>query len=45
MIKNEIVLKIELPYDLVVPLLSIYPYNTLFRKDILGPVFTAEQSR
>lgn len=41
MIKNEIVLKVELPYDLVVPLLSIYPYNTLFWKDTCSPGFTA----
>ena len=36
-------LKIELPYDLAIPLLSIFPkkIKTLLRKDICTPVFIA----
>ena len=39
--KNEIVLKIELPCDPAVPVLSTYPYNTLFRKDTCTLVLIA----
>ena len=33
----------ELPYDLVIPLLGIYPkkQKTLFQKNICTPMFTA----
>lgn len=41
MMKSEIVLKIELSCDLAVPVLSIYPYNTLFQKDACTPVLIA----
>ena len=34
-------LKIELPYDPAIPLLSIYPKNTIIRKDTCTPMFTA----
>ena len=34
-------LKIELPYDPAIPLLSIYPEKTIIQKDICTPVFTA----
>ena len=34
-------LKIELPYDLAIPLLSIYPEKTLIQKDTCAPVFIA----
>ena len=34
-------LKIELPYDLAIPLLGIYPEKTIFQKDTCTPVFTA----
>ena len=34
-------LKIELPYDPTIPLLSIYPEKTIIQKDICIPVFTA----
>ena len=34
-------LKIELPYDLVIPLLGIYPEKTLLWKDTCTPMFSA----
>ena len=34
-------LNIELPYDLVIPLLGIYPENTIIRKDTCIPDFIA----
>ena len=34
-------LKIELPYDPAIPLLSIYPEKTVFQKDTCTPVFIA----
>ena len=36
-------LKLELPYDPVIPLLGIYPKKTktLIKKDICTPMFTA----
>ena len=34
-------LKIELPYDPVIPLLGIYPVKTLFWKGTCTPMFTA----
>ena len=34
-------LKIELPYDLAIPLLGIYPKKTLVRKDTCTPTFIA----
>ena len=34
-------LKIELPYDPAIPLLSIYPDKTIIRKDTCTPVFIA----
>ena len=34
-------LKIELPYDPAIPLLGIYPENTIIRKDTCTPVFLA----
>ena len=34
-------LKIELPYDLAVPLLGIYPDKTIVQKDTYTPTFTA----
>ena len=34
-------LKVELPYDLAIPLQGIYPEKTIIRKDICTPVFTA----
>ena len=34
-------LKIELPYDLAIPLLSIYPEKTIIQKDSCTPMFTA----
>ena len=34
-------LKIELPYDLGIPLLGIYPEKTLIRKDTRTTMFTA----
>ena len=34
-------LKIELPYDLAIPLLCIYPDKILIRKDTCIPVFIA----
>ena len=34
-------LKIELPYDPVIPLLGIYPDKTLIQKDTCTPMFTA----
>ena len=38
-------LKIELPYDPVIPLLSIYPekMKTLFHKDVCTQMFTASK--
>ena len=32
-------LKIELPYDPTIPLLGIYPDNTIIRKDRCTPMF------
>ena len=32
-------LKIELPYDLTIPLLGIFPEKTIIQKDICTPVF------
>ena len=34
-------LKIELPFDLAIPLLGIYPEKTMTRKDTCTPVFIA----
>ena len=34
-------LKIELPYDLAIPLLSICPEKTIIQKDSCTPMFTA----
>ena len=34
-------LKIELPYDLAIPLLGIYPDKTIKQKDTCTPVFIA----
>ena len=34
-------LKIELPYDLAIPLLGIYPEETKIEKDTCSPLFTA----
>ena len=34
-------LKIELPYDLAIPLLGIYPEKTIILNDTGTPVFTA----
>ena len=34
-------LKIELPYDPAIPLLSIYPEKTIIRKDTCNPMFIA----
>ena len=34
-------LKIELPYDSAIPLLGIYPEETIIQKDTCTPVFTA----
>ena len=34
-------LKIELPYDPAIPLLGIYPENTIMQKDTCTTVFTA----
>ena len=34
-------LKIELPYDSAIPLLSIYLQKTIIRKDTCTPTFTA----
>ena len=34
-------LKIELPYDPAIPLLSTYPEKTIIRKDTCTPKFTA----
>ena len=34
-------LKLELPYDPAIPLLSIYPEKTIIQKDACTPVFTA----
>ena len=36
-------LKIELPYDSVIPLLGIYPEKTIIQKDMCTPVYTAAQ--
>ena len=37
-------LKIELPYDLAIPLLDTYPEKTIIQKDTCAPVFTASFS-
>ena len=34
-------LKIELPYDLAIPLLGIYPVKTIIQKDMCTPTFIA----
>ena len=34
-------LKIELPYDLAIPLLGIYPDKTIIQKDTCTPIFIA----
>uniref|UniRef100_A0A8D0SX81 Uncharacterized protein n=1 Tax=Sus scrofa TaxID=9823 RepID=A0A8D0SX81_PIG len=34
-------LKIELPYDMEIPLLGIYPEKTIIRKDTFTPMSTA----
>ena len=34
-------LKIELPYDLAIPLLGIYPDKTIIQKDACTPMFIA----
>ena len=34
-------LKIELPYDLAIPLLSIYPEKTIIQRDTCAPMSTA----
>ena len=33
-------LKIKLPYDPAIPLLSIYPEKTIIQKDTCTPIFT-----
>ena len=33
-------LKTGLPYDLAIPLLSIYPDKTIIQKDTFSPIFT-----
>ena len=33
-------IKIELPYDSAIPLLGIYPENTIIQKDTCTPMFT-----
>ena len=33
-------LNIELPHDPAIPLLGIYPDNTIIQKDVSTPVFT-----
>ena len=35
------ILNVELPYDLAIPLLGIYPDKTIIQKGICTPVFTA----
>ena len=35
------ILKIELPYDIAVPLLGIYPEKTIIQKDTCTPMFIA----
>ena len=35
-------LKIELPYDPAIPLLSIYPEKTQIQEDACSPLFIAE---
>ena len=35
-------LKIELPYDLAIPLLGIYPEKTIIQKDTCTPVFIVQ---
>ena len=35
-------LKVELPYDPAIPLLGIYPENTIVQKDTYTPMFIAE---
>ena len=34
-------LKVELPYDLAIPLLGIYPEKTIIQKDTCTPMFIA----
>ena len=34
-------LKIELPYDPIIPLLGIYPEKNMIQKDACTPMFTA----
>ena len=34
-------LKLELPYDPAIPLVSIYPEKTVIQKDTCTPVFSA----
>ena len=34
-------LKIELPYDLAIPLLGMYPDKTIIQKDTCTPMFIA----
>ena len=34
-------LKIQIPCDPAIPLLGIYPYKTVIRKDTCIPIFTA----
>ena len=34
-------LKIELPYDLAIPLLGLYPDKTIIQKDTCTPMFIA----
>ena len=38
-------LKIELPYDLAIPLLGIYPEKTLILKDTCKPMFIEHYSQ
>ena len=40
-LKKPTQLKIELPYDLAIPLLGIYPEKTIIQKDTCTPMFTA----
>ena len=39
---DSLKLKIELPYDPVIPLLGMYPEKNMIRKDTCTPMFIAE---
>ena len=40
-LKKKKKLKIELPYDPAIPLLGIYPEETVIQKDTFIPIFAA----